>query len=89
MLCGSGGAGGPARHLLAALNHGVVLAQVDVHAKTNEVPQLPVLLDTLGVAGVVVTADALHAQRFTADHLHGRGAHYALTVKRNQPNLYA
>lgn len=38
---------------------------------------------------MVVTADALHAQRSTADYLHGRGAHYVLTVKRNQPNLYA
>jgi predicted transposase YbfD/YdcC len=90
-LRGSGGAGSPAHHLLAALDHdhGVVLAQLDVYAKTNEVPQLPVLLDTLEVAGVVVTADALHAQRSTADYLHGRGAHYVLTVKHNQPNLYA
>src|SRR5512135_477999 len=39
-LRGSGGAGSPAHHLLAALDHdhGVVLAQVDVYAKTNEVP---------------------------------------------------
>ena len=39
-LRGSGLAGGPGRHLLAALDHahGVVLGQVDVEAKTNEIP---------------------------------------------------
>jgi hypothetical protein len=42
-LRGSGTAGGPARHLLAALDHGrgVVLWQVDVQAKTNEIPMFP------------------------------------------------
>ncbi len=78
-----------ARHLLAAFDHGVVLAQVDVHAKANEGSQLPVHLDTLEVVGLVITADALHAQRPTADYLHRRGAHDVLTVKRNQLNLYA
>lgn len=39
---------------------------------------------------VVVTADALHTQRATAEHLVGdRGAHYVLTVKGNQPTLFA
>jgi len=39
-LRGSGTAGGPGRHLLAALDHGhgVVLGQADVEAKTNEIP---------------------------------------------------
>src|SRR5262249_4312840 len=39
--------------------------------------------------GAVVTADALHAQRSQADYLAGRGAHYLLIVKRNQPGLHA
>jgi predicted transposase YbfD/YdcC len=39
---------------------------------------------------VVVTADALHTQRTTAEHLvTNRKAHYVLTVKANQPTLYA
>jgi hypothetical protein len=43
-LRGSGTADGPGRHLLAALDHGhgVVLGQVDVEAKTNEIPMLRV-----------------------------------------------
>jgi hypothetical protein len=42
-LRGSGAEDGPGRHLLAALDHGhgVVLAQVDVEAKTNEIPCSP------------------------------------------------
>ena len=35
-----------------------------------------------------MTADALHTQRDHAHYLHGRGAHYALTVKGNQPKLH-
>src|SRR5262249_42192322 len=46
-LRGSGAGDGPARHLLAALDHarGVVLGQVDVEAKTNEIPLFATLLD--------------------------------------------
>jgi predicted transposase YbfD/YdcC len=91
-LCGSGVAGGPGRHLLAALDHahGVVLGQVDVEAKTNEIPMFATLLDGVDLAGTVVTADALHAQRAHAEYLAGqRGAHYLITVKRNQPGLHA
>lgn len=79
------------RHLLAAFDqaHGVVIGQVEVDAKTNEVPMLPTLLDRLDLTGVIVTADALHAVRSHAQYLHSRGAHYILTVKANQPALHA
>lgn len=79
------------RHLLTVFDHthGIVLGQVDVDAKTNEVPMLPILLDQVDVTGVVVTADALHAVRSHAEYLHSRGAHYILTVKPNQKSLHA
>jgi predicted transposase YbfD/YdcC len=88
---GSGVAGGPGRHLLAALDHahGVVLGQVDVAAKTNEIPMFATLLDRIDVAGAIITADAMHAQRAHAEYLLRRGAHFVLTVKRNQPQLHA
>jgi predicted transposase YbfD/YdcC len=91
-LRGSGTADRPGRHLLAALDHGhgAVLGQVDVEAKTNEIPMFATLLDRVDLAGAVVTADALHAQRAHAEYLAvQRGAHYLLTVKRNQPGLHA
>jgi hypothetical protein len=41
------------------------------------------------IAGAVITADALHTQRVHVGFLAGRGAHYLLTVKGNQPTLLA
>jgi predicted transposase YbfD/YdcC len=62
----------------------------DVEAKTNEIPMFATLLDHVSVAGAVVTADAMHAQRAHAEYLvTQRGAHYLLTVKANQPGLRA
>jgi predicted transposase YbfD/YdcC len=81
---------GAAPHLLACLDHGtgVVLAQAAVDGKTNEIIMFTGLLDQAGdLSGVLVTADALHAQRGHATWLHGRGAHYLVTVKGNQPGL--
>jgi predicted transposase YbfD/YdcC len=91
-LRGSGTADGPGRHLLAALDHGhgVVLGQVDVEAKTNEIPMFATVLDRIDLIGAVVTADAMHAQRSHAEYLvTERQAHYLITVKRNQPGLHA
>jgi predicted transposase YbfD/YdcC len=65
------------------------LGQVEVGAKTNEIPLFTTLLDRLDVRDAVITADALHAQRDHAAYLARRGAHYLLIVKRNQPGLYA
>ncbi len=79
-----------AKMLMAALDHdsGVTLGQVDIDTKTNEIPMFSILLDTItDLEGVVVTADALHAQREHAEYLHKRGAHYVLSVKGNQPGL--
>lgn len=83
--------GGGTTVLLSALDREstVVLAQVEVGAKSNEIPMLPVLLDRIqDVEGMVVTADALHAQRSHAEYLHDRGAHCLVTVKGNQPSLH-
>ena len=83
-------------HLLAAATHSdsLVLAQVEVGAKTNEIPMFAPLLDQLTDLGadlseMVITADALHTQRAHAEYLHSVGAEFVLTVKQNQPGLYA
>jgi hypothetical protein len=71
-----------------ALDHArsVVLGQVDVEAKTNEIPLFATLLDRIHLAGAVATADALHAQCAHAEYLAGqRGAHYLITVKATSP----
>jgi len=84
-------ADGNAPHLLAAATHeqALVLAQVDVHHKTNEIPMFARLLDTIGITGMLITADCLHTQRKHACYLHRRGADFAFCVKDNQPKLFA
>src|SRR5450755_2398911 len=87
---GAKNADGSQVHLLAALadERGVVAAQTEVGAKTNEIPMIIPLLDGLDLAGTVITADSLHTQRATADYVHGRGADFVLPVKDNQPGLF-
>jgi predicted transposase YbfD/YdcC len=82
---------GNAPHLLAAATHdqALVLAQIDVHHKTNEIPRFAPLLDTIDVAGMLITADCLHTQRAHADYLHQRDADFVFCVKDNQPGLFA
>jgi predicted transposase YbfD/YdcC len=78
-------------HLLAAATHqqGLVLAQIDVHHKTNEIPMFAPLLDPINIAGMLITADCLHTQRKHATYLHKRDADFVFCVKDNQPNLFA
>jgi predicted transposase YbfD/YdcC len=67
-----------------------VVAQQEVGAKTNEITCFEPLLSTVDMAGLVVTADALHTQRSHARRLVEQlGADYVLTVKHNQPTLFA
>ena len=77
-------------HLVAALSgqQGVVAGQVEVGAKTNEIPMITPLLASVDLDRAVVTADALHCQRATAEYVHGRGADFAFPVKDNQPRLF-
>ncbi|MGY4967491.1 ISAs1 family transposase [Streptomyces sp. 900105245] len=87
---GAAKANGRHIHLLAALDHatGLVLAQLDVGEKTNEITCFQPLLDTIAdLAGAVVTSDTMHTQREHADYLLGRAAHYIVIVKGNQKRL--
>ena len=86
---GARAAGNLAPHLVAALDQaaGVVLGQVQVDAKSNEIPALRTLLEGFDLVGAVVTADAMHTQDAHAKYLHRRGAHYVLIAKANRPTL--
>jgi hypothetical protein len=56
-LRGSAHDGDGGRHLLAALDqaHGVLLGQVEVGAKTNEIPMFTALRDRLDIQDAVIT----------------------------------
>lgn len=88
-LRGAKDAAGNLTHLLAGLcqHSGTVVAQLAVEARASEIPMLRTLLNTLDIAEAVITADALHCQRDTAEAIVNHGGHYILTVKNNQPTL--
>ncbi|MGW4897131.1 ISAs1 family transposase [Kitasatospora sp. NPDC004240] len=90
-LRGAARASGRKIHLLAALDHTTSsgLAQLDVGEKTNEITCFQPLLDTVaGLAGAVVTSDALHTRREHADYLVAdRSAHYIVILKGNRKKL--
>lgn len=89
------GAGRKALHTLSAYatNARLVLAQISVPEKANEITAIPDLLDQLAEAGrlkgAIVTIDAMGCQYEIADRIVGHGADYILTVKGNQPTLEA
>ena len=53
---------------------GVVIAQHRVPDETNEITQVRELLDPVGLARTVITADAAHAQDDTRNTSPGNGA---------------
>ena len=77
-------------HLLGLVRHdGIVLAQMAVAQKTNEIKAAPVLLRSHNLRGHVVTVDALLTQRGLARQIRRQGGHYLMAVKDNQPELLA
>lgn len=58
-----------------------------VHQKTNEIPVSQEVLSTMKLRKVMITADAIHCQRKTADIIHQKKGYYLLTVKENQELL--
>ena len=77
-------------HLVSAWAAGnqLVLGQLAVEGKGNEITAIPRLLDLLNLAGATVTVDAIGCQRQVAAKVLERGADYVLAVKDNQPTLH-
>lgn len=75
-------------HLMAAYlpETGVVLMQLEVDRKENEIKVAPNLLDMIDVTGKVVTADALNTQRSFGQQIVEAGGDYLFIVKDNQAN---
>jgi predicted transposase YbfD/YdcC len=80
-----------APHLLSFCTHHTqeILAQVRVDDKTNEIPIAQQLLPCLPVAGRVYTADAMHTQVDFVALVRAWQGEVVLTVKANQPTLFA
>ncbi|MBP0574161.1 ISAs1 family transposase, partial [Mycobacterium tuberculosis] len=71
----------------------LVLAQEAVPDKANELAAIPLLLERLGadggLAGALVSIDAIATNATVAAAIQAQGADYLLAVKANQPTLRA
>jgi len=65
----------------------LVLAQVRVAEKSNEIVAIPALLDMLAIEGAIVSIDAMGCQRDIAAKIVDRKADYVLALKGNQGSL--
>jgi predicted transposase YbfD/YdcC len=80
----------PAVHLLSvfAQEESLILAQVDMTEKPNEIPLVQRLLRDAGLTNCVFTVDALHCQEDTLKAAKDSPNEVIVQVKTNQPNLF-
>ena len=70
-----------------ACDTSLVLGQLRVDEKTNEIKAIPELLEILCLKGCVVTIDAMGTQKEIAEKIIDKEADYILQVKGNQETL--
>jgi len=82
--------GKKALHLVSAwaTEARLVLGQVAVDEKSNEITAIPELLELLAVEGCIVTIDAMGTQRAIAAHIIEQKGDSVLALKENQGSLY-
>ena len=77
-------------HMVSAWSNSneMVLGQVKVSEKSNEITAIPKLLDVLELGGAIVTIDAMGTQKEIAAKIIDNEADYILALKGNQGDLY-
>jgi predicted transposase YbfD/YdcC len=68
--------------------HGLVLGQQKVDAKSNEITAVPLLLKLLNLKGTIVTLDAMGTQTAIATQIKQAEGDYVLALKGNQGKLH-
>jgi predicted transposase YbfD/YdcC len=71
-----------------AAENRLVLGQVNVDEKSNEITAIPELLKVLALNGCIVTLDAMGTQKTIAKQIIDQGADYILSLKGNHEGLY-
>ena len=66
----------------------LVLGQIKVADKSNEIVAIPALLAMLAIEGAIVTIDAMGCQRGIAEQILNKNADYVLALKGNQGTLH-
>jgi len=76
-------------HMISAFASevGVVLGQLKVDGKSNEITAIPQLLEVLDITGATVTLDAMGCQVKVVDKIVACGADYVIGLKGNQSRL--
>jgi predicted transposase YbfD/YdcC len=74
-------------HAWATANH-LLLGQVAVDEKSNEITAIPKLLEMRAISGAIVTIDAMGCQKEIARTIRGREADYVLALKANHERLF-
>ena len=89
-LRGSKAGGVKPLHIVSAWasDQHLTLGQTVVDKKSNEITAIPKLLQSLTLAGAIVTIDAMGCQRDIAAKIIERRGHYCLAVKGNQEKLH-
>ena len=84
------GAGIGAIHMVSAwaTQNRLVLGQVKVDGKSNEITAIPELLKLLELSGCIVTIDAMGCQTEIVNLITEQNADYIITLKKNQGSLY-
>lgn len=79
-----------ATHIVSAWadKNELVLGQIKVDEKSNEITAIPKLLDSLLLEGCIVTIDAMGCQKNIAKKIIKKNANYILAVKENQKELF-
>lgn len=82
--------GQKALHLVSAWasEHRLLLGQVKVESKSNEITVIPTLLELLEIGGSIITLDAMGTQVEIAHRIRAKGGDYLLCLKANHPTLY-
>jgi predicted transposase YbfD/YdcC len=79
-----------ALHMLNAwsVENRLVLGQLAVEEKSNEITAMPQLMEILDLKGCIITVDALNCQKEIAKKALSKGADYIFAVKGNHRTLY-
>ena len=83
-------AGIGAIHMVSAwaTENRLVLGQLKVNDKSNEITALPELIKVLELAGCIITIDAMGCQKEVVNLITEQNADYIITLKKNQSSLY-
>lgn len=68
---------------------GLVIGQLVIQEKENEMTAIPALLEMLEIEGSTITIDAVGATEKIMNAVHDNGGEFVLQIKKNCPALYA